>query len=565
MRVISSMDFVSHVIVVSAITSAPFASAQQATFTFFGDTAGDRLGRSVAAAGDLDGDGWQDVCAGAFLGDVSGLSDAGYVRAWSGRTGAVLFTFAGTQAGEMLGFSVSSAGDYDGDGVPDILGGSFDYDAPGKFDAGSARVISGATGQLIVHLIGTQTNAHFGFGVGATDDVDLDGRADILIGAPMEDGVVGFDSGFVRLLRGGSATLIRRFEGASPFEEFGRTVVGGDFDNDGRGDLAVGAWHADQAGTDAGAAYLYSGMSGVLLRLYTGDTPVDFFGISVDNAFDIDLDGYDDVIVGSHHDDPFGIESGSARVFSTFTGALLHKFDGEVPDMYFGRSVAGLGDVDGDGVPDVEAGTPFLDNATSVNHGLARVFSGKTGAQLYQLDEDSPNDLFAFAVDGVGDTDGNGYPDLVIGARDDDDSASNAGSVRIYNGCSGTVENGGNPIAGSGGFVPQLSISGCPRADATVTLSLVDGLGGALAEVLVAPTFGITPLPLGDALGIALPIYLTVPIVLSGAGAGQGIATIVTPLPATASGVTFAVQAVVVDPAAAHGLALSNALQVEIG
>lgn len=539
--------------------------AQQATFTFFGDAAGDKLGRAVSAAGDLDGDGWQDVCAGAYLGDAPAAADAGYVRAWSGRTGAVLFTVVGDQPGEQLGFSVGPGGDFDGDGTPDLLGGAYGRDVPGLSDAGSVRVISGATGQVLLHLVGNQSHGHFGFGVGATDDVDLDGRADVLVGAPMENGAVGFDSGLVRVYRGGSAALIRRFEGATPFEEFGRTCVGGDFDGDGRGDLAVGAWHADQAGPDAGAAYLYSAWSGGLIRLYTGDTPVDFFGISVDNAFDLDADGLDDLIVGSHHDDPFGIESGSARVFSTATGALLHKFDGEVPDMFFGRSVAGLGDVDGDGVPDVEAGTPFLGNATSVNHGLARVYSGATGALLYQLDQDSPNDLFAFGVDGVGDTDGNGYPDLVIGARDDDDAGSNAGSVRIYNGCSGAIENAGAPIPGSGGFVPQIRILGCPRAAAEIRFELDGGLGGAPAALFVAPSLGSTPLPSGDVIGVALPIYFALPIGLGGAGPGAGNVSILVPLPPTAAGATFAVQAVISDALAPHGIALSNALRVTIG
>ncbi len=561
-----SIWFPSAVSVCAVLGGMHPAMAQSARYTVFGDKAGDRLGRAVGPAGDIDGDGKFDFIAGAYQGDTLAV-DGGYARVYSGKTGATLFTVAGDQTNEQAGISVAGGGDLDGDGIPDVLVGSYGRDSGNLTDVGCVRVVSGATGNLIAMFLGTQNNAHFGYGVASVGDANLDGRVDFAIGSPFEDCTPGPDGGTVTLVSGLNGSVLQRYSGVTAFEEFGRVLAGGDYNNDGAADVAVGSWHADYQGIDSGACYVFSGLAGgPLLGLVTGHVAGDFFGISVDLAHDIDGDGADDFIVGSHHDDPNGTQSGSARVFSGATSALLYEFDGEVPDMYFGRSVAGLGDVDGDGVPDVEAGTPFLGNATGFNHGLARVYSGKTGALLYQLNEDSVNDIFAFAVAGIGDSDGNGYDDILIGARDDDDTGSNAGSARVYNGCAGSIVLAGTGFPGSGGLVPSLVATGCPREGATITLTAANALGGASGLLLLAPQLGSTPITAGGVfLSLQVPLLVIVPAALSGSGAGNGGFGVTTTIPAGFAQATIAMQLMVADPGAFVGFSLSNAVRITIG
>ena len=93
-----------------------------------------------------------------------------------------------------------------------------------------------------------------------------------------------------------------------------------------------------------------------------GDSAGDWFGRSVSSAGDVDGDGFDDVVVGAYRDDNNGTDSGSARVFSGATGAILHTWNGDSAGDQFGWSVSGAGDVDGDGFDDVVVGAPHDDN-----------------------------------------------------------------------------------------------------------------------------------------------------------------------------------------------------------
>lgn len=551
-----------HVWLIGALAFSESADAQNTLFTVYGAQSGDQFGRAIESVGDVDHDGLPDFIVGAYLGDMN-ASDAGYARVYSGKTGVMLFSVAGTTLAEQMGFSVAGAGDLDGDGTPDFIVGAYASDSPTKVDCGSATVFSGANGTVLRTWFGLENSDHFGYSVAAAGDVDLDGLADVAVGAPFEN-PGGTDAGTVRVLAAATGLPIYSLQGVSHFDEFGRTIDGGEFNGDGVPDLAVGAWHANPSGPDSGGAYLFSGVNGSVIKQFKGDTAFDFFGIVVSNAFDIDRDGRDDLIVGSHHDDPNGIESGSATVWSSATGQLLMRFDGEVPDMFFGRSVAGLGDVNGDGFPDLEAGTPFLGNSTGINHGLARIYSGKDGTLLYQLNEDAPNDFFAFAVVGAGDTDGNGYGDILIGARQDDDTGINAGSARIYNGCPGLKVKYGTGTVGSGGFVPKLDVQGCVLPSAIVGFSVSQGLGGAPFILLFSSGPGTTPLTGSQSLALASPLLGVASLSLSGTGPGAGFVFGTMPLPANSAGAKVAIQAVVADPLAPNGMALTNAVAIEV-
>src|SRR5690349_3398839 len=215
-------------------------------------------------------------------------------------------------------------------------------------------------------------------------------------------------------------TTVYAFDGDAAGEQFGCSVAAaGDVDHDGRPDFIVGAWRAGDNGVDAGKARVFSGADGAILATFLGDSPGDHFGISVSGAGDVDRDGFDDVVVGADSDDNHGTSSGSARVLSVHTGAVLYTFDGDSPLEDFGRCVRAAGDVDADGWPDILVGACH-DDDHGIDSGSVSVLSGRDGTRLHFLLGDAPDDHLGWSVAGLGDVDGDGHADVAAGAWGDD-------------------------------------------------------------------------------------------------------------------------------------------------
>jgi hypothetical protein len=158
-----------------------------------GSTGYEKLGRSVAGAGDLNGDGYADFMAG-----IPGGYPAGRVEVYSGIDGQILHTLEGTVGGGYFGMSVANAGDVDDDGVPDIIVGAPSYYPGASAPKGHVQVFSGADGSVL-HTITDLSNASlFGQSVAGVGDVDADGHADFLVGAPGGGGTPGFVKLFSR-------------------------------------------------------------------------------------------------------------------------------------------------------------------------------------------------------------------------------------------------------------------------------------------------------------------------------------------------------------------------------
>ena len=224
--------------------------------------------------------------------------------------------------------------------------------------------------------------------------------------------------------------VLRTHAGPGPGSSFG--WVGreaGDVDGDGVLDLVVGA---PGYASGAGRAFVYSGASGQLLFLHDG-APASNLGSDVAPAGDVDGDGFGDVLVGA----PGGLTTsvGHAVVLAGPAGGVMLSISSGLAGDLFGASVEGVGDVDGDGTPDLLVGAT-LDDTTFTNAGRAYVYSG-TGALLRTHEGNEPNANFGSAAGAVGDRNHDGHADYIVGAHNA--GPANGGRAFVYDGKTGAT------------------------------------------------------------------------------------------------------------------------------
>lgn len=175
--------------------------------------------------------------------------------------------------------------------------------------------------------------------------------------------------------------LLFEFEGQTPGSQFGHAIdSAGDVDGDGVLDIIVGAPYDDSGGIESGAAYVYSGADGIMLHALCGDTPGDHFGWAVSRLGDVNRDGLDDFLVGAPDDDTFAPQSGRAFLFSGQDGTVLAEVEGTWSGFRVGSAVRGVGDLDGDGVPDWLVGAR---GDSTFGNGSIRALSGSDGTELF--------------------------------------------------------------------------------------------------------------------------------------------------------------------------------------
>jgi hypothetical protein len=466
----------------------PLAEAAQGIggFIMDGEGSGHELGFSVSHAGDMNGDGRADLVVAARDADpngpgsgrsyaVFGKTDTDPVSPTGVAAGNGGFVIDGEAEDHYAGTSVSGAGDVDGDGLDDVVVGA-PYASPNDVErAGRGYVIWGKATTLPVQLAqvaqgqggfvmnGEQVGANTGFAVSGAGDVNGDGLADVILGAPNAT-TNGSDSGRTYVVLGKAnntgvalsdvAAGIGGFalDGEVTNDRSGHSVRGaGDVNGDGLADLIVGAAGASPNGPDSGRTYVVFGKvgtEGVLLANVTGGTggfaidgelPGDMSGHAVSNAGDVNADGLDDIVVSAPSASPRGTHSGrtyvvfgrehTARVLLSNVADGIGGFaiDGEAGDHRSGHSVSGVGDMNGDGYADFIVGAP----GASPNGG----FSGRTyvvygkpsvdivllsdvtqGIGGFALDGEDFEHFSGVAVGGGNDVNGDGRPDILIGA-----------------------------------------------------------------------------------------------------------------------------------------------------
>ena len=295
----------------------------------------------------------------------------------------------------------AAIGDVDGDGVSELAVG-----LSGRID-----IFDGATG-AVRYKRSVYGHPSLGLVVDAAHDFDGDGDLDFCASS--------LDAVFV--FRGRDGAVVLRVPDPQPPGNFGLALAApGDLDGDGVGELVVGTPHDGSGGHLAGRVDVVSGASGTVLRTHYGAAE-ERLGQAVEAFADIDGDGVPDYFVSAPFAGP--LERGRVELRSGATGALVWSRAGPSYSDY-GWSIDRLGDLDGDGLPELIVGAP--DANTSQDAGYYEVVTAL--GDLRFSEQGTKDLLLGLEVEGVADLDGDGFDDFAVGAADD--------RVRLYSGASG--------------------------------------------------------------------------------------------------------------------------------
>lgn len=349
----------------------------------------------------------------------------------------------GSSAGESFGGKVALGGDFDGDGSPDLIVASPSMTVAGLANVGSVGVYSGVDGQLILRVDGQIADSRFGYAVTGMGDTNGDGVADLLVGAPFDAPNNEKDAGSAYLFSGADGSLLWRVDGRKTIDKLGNDVANcGDIDGDGVDDAVIGSHAAWVASVyHAGRAVVVSGATGGLIYDFPGFHLHSHFGSSVGGPGDLNLDGTPDIVVGGYGVETLGLNNAGAVVaFSGADGSLLWQYDGQRLEAHRGEALAPAGDFNGDGVPDVLDGSQrSLGKPYAKYVGAVLVHSGVDGTPLFELRGSDAKQGLGSSVAPAGDLDGDGYDDFLVGSPGSDPNGrTDSGMLLVLAGNTGT-------------------------------------------------------------------------------------------------------------------------------
>ena len=443
--------------------SAIASDSNDQGFVINGASSGDTSGQSVSTAGDVNGDGFADLIIGASKDNANNNSDSGASFVVFGKTDGTAveltanngFVINGINTEDYSGYSVSGAGDVNGDGLADVIVGAI-WDDPNGSKSGAGFVVFGKTDGAAVELSaleqntdisgfainGAGQNDNAGRSVSAAGDVNGDGLADVIVGANLDDPndnsrsgasfvVFGKTDGVaieLSALEQGSDLSGFAINGANANDSSGQSVSdAGDVNGDGLADLIVGAGANSTNGATSGASYVVFGKTdGTAIELsaleqnstaagfvINGASAEDLSGLRVSNAGDVNGDGLADLIVGASKDDPNESNAGASFVVFGKTDTSVIELsaieqnsnaagfviNGVSENDNSGRSVSSAGDINGDGLADLIVGA-LNDDPNGDKSGASFVVFGKTDGTAIELSAVEQG-LGGFVINGV--------------------------------------------------------------------------------------------------------------------------------------------------------------------
>jgi hypothetical protein len=271
----------------------------------------------------------------------------------------------------------------------------------------------------------------FGWALALADDESGDGVAEIWVGGANAQAV-----GVVMLIDGATGKTLRTLSQGKPGDGFGLTLGSfSDVSGDGVDELLVGAPHTGAVGaTDVGAAYLLDGKTGEILRQWKGKVAYARLGDVAVDAGDVDGDGVDDVAIGAPHTDAqSGPRGGEVYLYSGKSGAPLYHWVGRQPRENYGKSIASIGDLDGDGRPDLAIGAPWYGEGELNKAGRVEVRSGKSGAIIAEVFGDESMRWLGWSLGPSEHADAKGTRGLwIASSHSKQDAGVSAGALELY-------------------------------------------------------------------------------------------------------------------------------------